>query len=121
MPRMPGTAPGTVIIAVGDELLHGFTLDSNSHWIAQRVREAGFPAVRIEVVGDSREAIVDAVGRAVADRRATRVLVCGGLGPTPDDRALEGLATALGRPLARDGRAEAHVQGIVERMHAAGW
>src|SRR5262249_47653099 len=35
---------GTVIIAVGDEVLGGFTADSNSHWLAGRVREAGYPA-----------------------------------------------------------------------------
>ena len=112
---------GTVIIAVGDEVLGGFTLDTNSHWIAGRVREAGYPTQRIEVVADRPDAIVDAVRRAVAEPRADRVIVCGGLGPTPDDRTLEAVAEALGRPLEVHPDALAHVQGIVDRMHEAGW
>jgi len=115
------TGHGTVIIAVGDEVLGGFTLDTNSHWLAGRVREAGFPAQRIEVVADQSHAIVDAVRRAIGDKGADRVIVCGGLGPTPDDRTLEAVALALERPVEVHPEALAHVQGIIERMHAAGW
>jgi nicotinamide-nucleotide amidase len=115
------TEHGTVIIAVGDEVLGGFTVDTNSHWLAGRVREAGFPAQRIEVVADRSDAIVEAVQRAIREKRADRVIVCGGLGPTPDDRTLEAVALALGRPVEVHPDALAHVQGIVERMHAAGW
>ncbi|HXA29742.1 MAG TPA: competence/damage-inducible protein A [Candidatus Angelobacter sp.] len=109
----------TVIVAVGDELLGGFTLDTNSHWLAQQVREAGWPVRRIEVVADRDEDIVAAIHRAVAD--APRVFVCGGVGPTTDDRTLAAVARALGRPIAESPEARAHIQGIVERMHAAGW
>ena len=42
----------SVIVAVGDEILGGFTLDTNSHWLAGRLREAGYPCARIEVVPD---------------------------------------------------------------------
>jgi molybdenum cofactor synthesis domain-containing protein len=118
---MSDPAAGTVIVAVGDELLGGFTLDTNSHWLAQQVREAGFACERIEVVGDREEAIVAAVERAVADPRAVRVFVCGGVGPTTDDRTLQAVARALGRPLAENPEARAHIEGIIERMHAAGW
>jgi len=112
---------GTVIIAVGDELLGGFTLDSNSHWLAQQVREAGFPCEHIEVVGDRDADIVAAIRRAAAEPRASRVFVCGGLGPTTDDRTLPAVGRALGREIREDPEARAHIEGIVERMHAAGW
>ncbi len=118
---MPDSPLGTVIIAVGDEILGGFTLDTNSHWLAGQLREAGYPCARIEVVPDRLPAIVSAVRAAVADPTAARVLVCGGLGPTPDDRTLEALAGALGRPLEINPDAEAHVQRVVDRLHAAGW
>ncbi len=91
--------PSTIIIAVGDELLGGFTLDTNSHWLTQQVREAGYPTQRIEVVPDEDAAIVDAIHRAIAIASADRVFVSGGVGPTTDDRTLQAL----------------------ERMHAAGW
>ncbi|HZS13000.1 MAG TPA: molybdopterin-binding protein [Candidatus Dormibacteraeota bacterium] len=120
MPAGPADpATSTVIVAVGDELLGGFTLDTNSHWLTQQVREAGWPARRIEVVPDRDEDIVAAIHRAVAD--AARVFVCGGVGPTTDDRTLAAVAHALGRPIAESPEARSHIQGIVERMHAAGW
>jgi len=112
---------GTVIIAVGDELLGGFTLDTNSHWLAQQVREAGFPCVHVEVVADRDSDIVAAIRRAVDDPRAVRVFVCGGLGPTTDDRTLPAVSRALARPLHEDPDARAHIEAIIERMHAAGW
>jgi molybdenum cofactor synthesis domain-containing protein len=112
--------PGTIIIAVGDELLGGFTLDTNSHWLAQQVREAGYPCRRIEVVPDEDAEIVAAIARA-AESAADRIFVCGGVGPTTDDRTLQAVAHALGRPITRNHEAAAHIQGIIERMHAAGW
>jgi nicotinamide-nucleotide amidase len=118
---MADSPQGTVIIAVGDEILGGFTLDTNSHWLAGQLREAGYPCAHIEVVADRTPAIVGAVHAAVADPTVGRVLVCGGLGPTPDDRTLEALADALGRPLEVNPDAEAHVQRVVDRLHAAGW
>ncbi len=112
---------GAVVIAVGDEVLGGFTLDTNSHFLAGRLREAGWPLLRIEVVGDVDAHIAAAVRRAVDDEAAARIVVSGGLGPTPDDRTLEAVAAALGRPLEVHPAALAHVQGIVDRMHDAGW
>lgn len=118
-PGVPDPRSSSVIVAVGDELLGGFTLDTNSHWLAQQVREAGWPVRRIEVVADRDEDIVAAIGRAVAD--AWRVFVCGGVGPTTDDRTLAAVSHALGRPIVEDAEALAHIRGIVARMHAAGW
>lgn len=118
---MADSPNGTVIVAVGDEILGGFTLDTNSHWLTRQLREAGYPCVRIEVVADRDPAIVEAVRRAVADTSVARVLVCGGLGPTPDDRTLAALAHALDRPLEVHPDAEAHVQQVVDRLQAAGW
>jgi molybdenum cofactor synthesis domain-containing protein len=112
---------GTVIIAVGDEILGGFIQDTNSAWLAERVRQAGYPAKRIEVVPDEQGAIVDAVRRAIADPSVARVMVCGGVGPTPDDRTLEAVAVALGRPLLEHPDALRHIEGIISRMAAAGW
>jgi molybdenum cofactor synthesis domain-containing protein len=112
---------GTVIIAIGDELLGGFVLDTNSHWLAQQVRDAGFGTVHIEVVGDQVDAIVAAIQRAVANPAADRVLVCGGIGPTIDDRTLEAVAVALVRPLEVNEDALAHIEGILRRMADAGW
>ncbi|HTN47068.1 MAG TPA: CinA family nicotinamide mononucleotide deamidase-related protein [Flavipsychrobacter sp.] len=72
-----------IIITIGDELLIGQTIDTNSAWMAKRLNELGIDVVRRIAVGDTKEAIVDALDDAIA--RAAVVLVTGGLGPTADD------------------------------------
>lgn len=117
---MTGAGP-SVIIAVGDELLSGHTLDSNSHLLAGRLFAAGWPARRIEVVADDNPAIAGAVRRAIEEAGVARIVVSGGIGPTPDDHTFEAVALALGRPLEVHPEALSHISGIVARMHAAGW
>lgn len=94
--------PFSSIIAVGDELLRGFTVDTNSNWLAGRLFTLGYPLKRIEVVGDVEADIVAAVREHIATSELTRLFVCGGLGPTPDDRTFQALARALGRRLVYD-------------------
>src|SRR2546430_13282308 len=84
------------IVAIGDELLAGFTLDTNSHWIAERLRGDGFPLKRITVVRDRQDDIVEQLRRDLTDPEVELVFCSGGLGPTPDDRTLEAVAAALG-------------------------
>jgi len=117
---MAEVAP-TVIIAVGDELLSGHTLDTNSHLLAARAFQAGFPVRRIEAVADENAAIARAIRRALGEDGVTRIVVGGGIGPTPDDHTFEAVAQALDRPLALHAGALAHISAIVARMHAAGW
>ncbi len=114
-------SPATVIIAIGDEVLSGHTQDTNSSFLAARAFAAGFPVRRIEVVADTLEEVVEAVHRALADTEVTRVAVCGGIGPTPDDRTFEAVALALGRTLEENQTALANITAMVARMHAAGW
>lgn len=116
-----GASQATIIIAVGDEVLSGHTQDTNSAFLARHAFAAGFPVRRIEVVADRLDDIVDSLHRALADREVSRIAVCGGIGPTPDDRTFEAVARALDRPLEESAPALAHITGIVQRMHAAGW
>ena len=119
-PDFDGSAP-TVIIAVGEEILSGHTLDTNSNLLARAVFAAGYPARRIEVVGDDRDAIASAVQRATGEHSVRHIVVSGGIGPTPDDLTFEAVAHALGRPVALHAAAFQHIQELVQRMHAAGW
>jgi molybdenum cofactor synthesis domain-containing protein len=113
--------PRTLLIVVGDELLGGFTTDANGALAARLLFEAGYPVCRIEVVGDSVGDIVASLRRGIDDPQVTRVIVSGGIGPTPDDRTHEAVAAALGRELVEDADALRHVESVVARMHAAGW
>jgi molybdenum cofactor synthesis domain-containing protein len=108
------------IVAIGDELVGGFTLDTNSHWMAERLRLLGYPVKRMTAIRDKPAEIVDQVHRELADADVTDVFLTGGLGPTPDDRTFAALGEALGRPLMIWEEARARIANRVRRMHEAG-
>jgi molybdopterin-biosynthesis enzyme MoeA-like protein len=109
----------SVVIAIGDELLRGHTLDSNTHWLAQRLYALGFPLWRGHMISDIEDEIVATV-RSEINGEASAVFCCGGLGPTPDDRTLGSLATALKRPLTLDETARKHIQDRIDWLHGIG-
>lgn len=82
------------IITIGDELLIGQVVDTNSAWLAGKLNERGVRVDRILSVGDTREAIAGAVSRAVEENDL--VLLTGGLGPTRDDITKRTLAELFG-------------------------
>lgn len=108
------------MIAVGDELVGGFTLDSNSNWLAERLRLLGLPAKRLCAVRDRQADIVEAIRRDLADPDIGEVFASGGLGPTPDDRTFEAVAVALNRGLVIWEETRARIERRVVRMHEAG-
>lgn len=71
------------IITIGDELLIGQTIDTNSAWMAKELNKAGIWVHRRVAVGDNREAIIKALNEESA--QAPIILITGGLGPTADD------------------------------------
>ncbi len=71
------------IVTIGDELLIGQVVDTNSAWMGQKLNEAGFEVSRINSVSDSDEEILNILKET--SKRADVVLVTGGLGPTKDD------------------------------------
>ena len=110
----------STIVAIGDELVGGFTLDTNSHWLAERLRILGFPVKRITAIRDRPKEIVEQVHRELADDEVTHVFCCGGLGPTPDDRTFAALAEALGSDLVIWQETRERIERRVKRMHEAG-
>ena len=112
--------PAASLTAIGDELVGGFTLDSNSHWLAERLRLLGYPVKRITAIRDRPHEIVDQIRRELADTELTDVFVSGGLGPTPDDRTFASMADALGRDLIIWEETRARIERRVRRMHEAG-
>ena len=86
------------IICVGNELLIGKTLNTNAQWLTKRVTTLGLTTRRVTVVGDDINEISCAIKEAI-QRSPGFILTTGGLGPTFDDKTLEGLAEALGRSM----------------------
>ncbi len=71
------------IITIGDELLIGQTIDTNSAWIAQQLNPIGIPVKRRIAVGDVKQDIIDAINLERKD--SDIIIITGGLGPTSDD------------------------------------
>jgi len=117
---MVPSMPASSIVAIGDELVGGFTLDSNSHWLAERLRLLGFPVKRMTAIRDRPHEIVEQLARELADAEVTHVFVSGGLGPTTDDRTFASVADALGRELVIWEETRARIERRVRRMHEAG-
>ena len=88
------------VVAVGTELLLGQVVDTNSAWLGDRLASAGIDCHLRTTVGDNEARIATVVRQALD--RAEAVIVCGGLGPTPDDVTRDGIAVALEAPLSRD-------------------
>jgi len=108
------------IVAIGDELVGGFTLDTNSHWLAERLRLLGYPAKRITAIRDRPPEIVEQLRRELADSQVSDIFCSGGLGPTPDDRTFASVAEALDRDLMIWEETRAKIERRVRRMHEAG-
>jgi nicotinamide-nucleotide amidase len=106
------------IISVGNELLIGHTLDTNSHWIAKRFTRFGWTLQRITLLRDSLAAIEDGVTGSLR-RKPDLLITLGGLGPTHDDMTLKGIALALHKRLALNPEALAMVKAHYNALEAS--
>jgi nicotinamide-nucleotide amidase len=108
-------SPTAEIISVGNELLIGHTLDTNSHWIAKRFTRFGWTLQRITVLRDSLPSIKDGVSGALR-RKPDLLISLGGLGPTHDDMTLRGIALALNKHLVLNRDALAMVKARYSKL-----
>lgn len=114
------------IITIGDELLIGQVVDTNSAWMAERLNENGIELYQITSVHDNREHIIAALDEAFG--RADIVLTTGGLGPTKDDITKHVLCEYFGTHLIEDMRVRAHIHelykerpDVLNRLTATQW
>ena len=87
------------VLAIGTELLLGQIVDTNSAWIGEQLAAAGIDTFEHRKVGDNLPRMVDALRDLL--QHADAVIVCGGLGPTPDDVTREAIAEVMGANLER--------------------
>ncbi len=101
------------IIAIGDELLYGQIIDTNSQWISEELTKIGVRVIRRTTIGDHRETILSAFSDA--SKRAKIILITGGLGPTNDDLTKPLLAEYFGSEISLVPEALAAVKTFFER------
>ncbi len=102
------------LLVVGDEILGGYVTDTNSPWLADRLRAHGVPLTRITVVPDEFAAIDEALQAELTRSRPRLVLTSGGIGSTPDDITYEAVAASLDREVVEDAAIAGRIQGALE-------
>lgn len=123
------------IITIGDEILYGQIVDTNSQWMSAELDKAGIKIIRKTTIGDTEEEILNVLREA--ENRADILLITGGLGPTNDDitkpclvkyfdtklvmnnDALENLTSIfnkLGKPVSKVNRQQAELPEVCEMI-----
>ena len=100
------------IITIGDELLIGQVVDTNSAWMAERLNEVGIALHQITSVHDDRQHILTAIDEAFS--RADIVFTTGGLGPTKDDITKNVLCEYFGTTLVEDKQVREHIYELYQ-------
>ena len=114
------------IITIGDELLIGQVVDTNSAWMAQRLNEAGIELYQITSVHDDRQHILTTLDDAFS--HADIILTTGGLGPTKDDITKHVMCEYFNTNLIEDSRVREHIYDlykhrpdVLNRLTATQW
>lgn len=103
------------IITIGDEILIGQIVDTNSAWMAQKLNEEGIRVKQISSVSDNREHILKALAEAAG--RADVIFITGGLGPTKDDITKLTLAEYFNVGLVLNDEALINVENIFKKYN----
>ena len=103
------------VIAIGDELLIGQVVDTNSGWIARHLNPLGWNVKSVKVIGDDSNEIFKAIDETFA--QTDIVLTTGGLGPTKDDITKPTLCRYFGGELVYDKEVERNVIEVLNKRH----
>lgn len=106
-----------VLITIGDEILSGNTVDTNSNFIAAELKNIGIKVTQILTISDEIETIKEALN--VAFGVGDLVITTGGLGPTRDDKTKKALAEYFNDEIALDEVTFNHLKGYMERRGRA--
>lgn len=100
------------IIAIGDEILIGMTVDSNSAWMGNELTEIGIEVYQTTTISDKKNHILKVVDEAM--QRSELILVTGGLGPTSDDITKHTLSEYFNTGLVQDDKVLDNIRELLE-------
>ncbi|MDR6370500.1 nicotinamide-nucleotide amidase [Chryseobacterium bernardetii] len=106
-----------VLITIGDEILSGNTVDTNSNFIAAELKNIGIKVIQILTISDEIETIKNTLSTAF--EAGDLVITTGGLGPTRDDKTKKALAEYFNDEIALDEVTFNHLKGYMERRGRA--
>lgn len=105
------------IITIGDEILIGQIIDTNSAWMAVELNNVGFEIIQITSIHDNEDHIVDALNNAL--KRADIVLFTGGIGPTKDDITKQTLCKYFDTKLVLNNDVIANIEQLLKHRQSA--
>ncbi len=105
------------IVTIGDEILIGQILDTNSRYISRALNAHGIVVAERTSIGDNRQQIIDTLNRAL--EQSDIVIITGGLGPTKDDITKHTLCDYFRSTLRYDEREAEHIRTMLERRNIA--
>jgi competence/damage-inducible protein CinA-like protein len=103
------------IITIGDEILIGQIIDTNSAWLGTELSNIGVSVKQITSISDDKQHILDAL--ALAEKRADIIIITGGLGPTKDDITKHTLCEYFNTYLVMNNDVLAHVEGFFKKRN----
>jgi nicotinamide-nucleotide amidase len=109
----------SVILTIGNEILSGHILDTNTHWLLSRLFLLGEEARAAVVLPDEGDRIVERI--AEFSGTVDFLFVCGGLGATPDDVTTAAVARAVKRGTEVSGEALAHMEELANTLLEKGF
>lgn len=98
------------IISIGDEILIGQINNTNAHWMADLLNQNGYDTIEILAIGDTEEAILEALSNST--KKSDLVLVTGGLGPTKDDLTKQSICKYFDSKLVMNQEVLSHVENF---------
>jgi len=102
------------IITIGDELLIGQVIDTNSAWMAKQLNKVGLPVKCKTTIGDDEQDILDALAQAFS--RADIILLTGGIGPTKDDITKKTLCRFFDTQLVFDDNTLSNIEQVLRNI-----
>ena len=105
------------IVTIGDEILIGQILDTNSRYISRALNANGITVKERTSIGDNRTQIIDTLDRALAESQV--IIITGGLGPTKDDITKHTLCDYFGSTLRYDEVEAEHIRKMLEARNIA--
>jgi len=103
-----------VLISIGDELLIGQTINTNSAWLAEQLTLRGIEVLEMITIGDNRQEVLRILKES--SEKAELILITGGLGPTRDDLTARILAEFFEKPLVFNEKVYSWIKQFKERQ-----
>lgn len=102
------------IVTIGDEILIGQIVDTNSAWMARKLTDAGFEVEEVQSIGDNAKQIKDTIDDI--SQRVDVILMTGGLGPTKDDITKKTLCEYFGTSLIFDNSVLSNIENVISNF-----